>query len=219
MFPGIIAAIICDKIIVHQPKWDYFKFGTYSFVLGVTCYIFLQFIQYFFDLLFSYYFSFKTIQWSNLAIWHVISNGNITTKPSEVFQATVLSLPVAYFSSFVVNYKILNKISQLLRVSDKYGDENLYSFYLNAKEIDWIYIRDIENNLTYEGKVFSYSENDTIQEIVLSDVTVYSYRDSEEYYSIPSLYLCKKMGSLIIESIPKNSQEIENEPKTTETIT
>lgn len=217
MFPGIIAAVISDKIIVHQPKWDYFKFGIYSFVLGTSCYIFLQIFGYCFDILFSTCFRMNKIQWINLEIWNVISNGNTKLKPLEVFQATMLSFPTAYFASFIANYKILNKISQQLRISDKYGDENLFSFFLNAKEVDWIYVRDIENNLTYEGRVVSYSENDSIQEIVLSNATVYSYKDSEEYYSVPSLYLCKKTGSFMLESIPNELLEVENERKADKT--
>lgn len=217
MFPGIIAAVICDKIIVHQPKWDHFKFGIYSFVLGVTCYISLQSLGYILDFIFSEYFIINKISWSNLKVWDIISDGNSKIRVLEVFQATMLAIPVAYFSSAVVNFKIFNKISQRLLISNKYGDENLFSFYLTAKEINWVYVRDIKNNLTYQGQVVSYSENASIQEIVLSNVTVYSYKDSEEYYSVPSLYLCKNMGSFIIESIPSELLEAENEQQATET--
>lgn len=216
MFPGIISAVICDKIIVHQPKWDHFKFGIYSFVLGVTCYISLQGFGFGLDFIFSKYFSLKEVPWSQLKVWNFISDGNTDLKALEVFQATTLAIPIAYFASWVVNFKIFNKISQKLRISNKYGDENLFTFYLNAKEVDWVYVRDIGNNLTYQGQVISYSENDSIQEIVLSNVTVFSYKESEEYYSVPSLYLCKNMGSFIIETIPSELLEAENEQQTTE---
>ena len=217
MFPGIIAAVICDKIIVHQPKWNHFKFGIYSFVLGVTCYISLQGFGFILDLIYTKYFCLKNIHWSHLKVWNFISDGNTNLKVLEVFQATTLAIPIAYFASWVVNYKLFNKISQKLRISNKYGDENLFSFYLNAKEVDWVYVRDIGNDLTYQGQVVSYSENENIQEIVLSNVTVYSYKNSDEYYSVPSLYLCKNMGSFIIETIPPELLEAENEQQTAET--
>ena len=217
MFPGIISAVICDKIIVHQPKWNHFKFGIYSFILGITCYISLQGVNFLLDFLFSKYFCFPQVIWSRLEIWGFISDSKTKLKILEVFQATLLAIPVAYFASWVVNFKLFNKISQKLRISNKYGDENLFSFYLNAKEVNWVYIRDIENNLTYQGHVISYSENDKIQEIVLSNVTVFSYSESEEYYSVPSLYLCKNMGSFIIETIPSELLEEENEQQTTKT--
>lgn len=218
MFPGIVAAVICDKIIVHQPRWDHFKFGLYSFVLGVSCYLFLQGLVYSFDLIFTKYFSLNKLLWSHLKVWSIISNGSPNIKALEVFQATMLAMPVAYFASLIVNYKIFNKVSQRLRISNKYGDENLFSYFLNANEVNWIYIRDIENDLTYQGRVISFSENDNIQEIVLSNVTVYSYQNSEEYYSVPSLYLCKKMGTFVIETIPSELLEVENDQETTETV-
>jgi hypothetical protein len=218
MFPGVIAAVICDKIIVHQPKWNHFKFGIYSFILGVTCYISLQGLNFILDFIFSKYFCFPKVVWSQLEIWGFISDSKTKLKILEVFQATLLAIPIAYFASWVVNFKIFNKISQRLYISNKYGDENLFSFYLNAKEVGWVYIRDIENNLTYQGQVVSYSENDKIQEIVLSNVTVFSYSESEEYYSVPSIYLCKNMGSFIIETIPLELLEEENEQQTTEAI-
>lgn len=217
MFPGIVAAVICDKIIVHQPRWDHFKFGLYSFVLGVCCYLLLQGLVYSFDLIFTICFSINNAFWSHLNVWSIISSGTPNIKVLEVFQATMLAMPVAFFASVIVNYKIFNKLSQRLLISNKYGDENLYSYFLNAKEVNWIYIRDIENDLTYQGQIISFSENDNIQEIVLSDVTVYSYKDSMEYYSVPSLYLCRKMGTFVIETIPPELLEVENDTETTET--
>jgi len=56
----------------------------------------------------------------------------------------------------LVNYKIFHKFAQKLLISQKYGDENLYSYYLNAKEIDWVYVRDFERKLTYQGRVISF---------------------------------------------------------------
>ena len=111
----------------------------------------------------------------------------------------------------VINYKVFNKLAQKINVSSKYGDENLYSYYLNAKEIDWVYVRDIENNLTYQGRIESYAENDHMQEMVLYDVTVFRYQDSVQLYSVPTIYLNKEMGKFIIEAIPKELLGEEND--------
>lgn len=95
----------------------------------------------------------------------------------EICVAVFVSVLVAFFASWTINFKLFNKIAQKLKVSTKYGDENLYSYYLNAEEIDWIYVRDPKNGFTYQGRVVSHSENDKVQEIVLSEVSVYSYSD------------------------------------------
>jgi len=114
-----------------------------------------------------------------------------------------LPAPVALLVSGLVTYKVLYTFAQWIGVTSKYGDENLYSKYLNTAEIDWIYIRDPVANLTYQGKVVSFSENDSIQELVLSDVTVFRYEDSEMLYSVPKIYLAKEAGKFIIEAIPE----------------
>lgn len=102
--------------------------------------------------------------------------------------------------AWLVNFKLLNRVAQRLRVSDKYGDENLYHYFLNSKEIEWVYVRDIENNLTFQGCVVSFSENAVCQEIVLRDVVVYRFSDSAKLYSMEKLYLSRELGKLLIES-------------------
>jgi len=199
LLPGIIAAIISDKLTTHS-KWDSFKFSLYSFTLGILAYAFLQFIMYGVDIVKAL--SFQNITWTHLGIWSSALNGGSGINAWEICIAVVFSVPVAFFTSWLINFKLFNKFAQKIGVSTKYGDENLYSYYLNAKEIDWVYIRDPKNNFTYQGRVVSHSENDKIQEIVLSEVSVYRYIDSTFVYSVPTIYLSRKMGEFIIEAIP-----------------
>ena len=209
LFPGILATIIADKVAVHS-KWDSFKFSLYALVLGILSYLFLQLIIIVFDLAHHIINHGKEVNYHILAVWNMALQQKSIIKPWEIGASSLLSILVGYVASFIVNYKILNKIGQKLKITTKYGDENLYSFYLNAEQIEWIYIRDIENNLTYQGRLVSYSENEDIQEIVLTDVTVYRYKDSAELYSVPSIYLCKKSGNFIIEAIPNEYLKEDN---------
>lgn len=209
LIPGIVATIIADKLTVHR-KWGSFRFGIYSLVFGIASYGLLQFIVYGWDI-----FSACKIpsQWKHLDVWNIAINSSAVVVPWEVGGATILAIPLAYAVSATINYKLINKLGQKLKVTTKYGEENLYSFYLNAKEINWVYIRDIENNLTYQGEIVSYSENDHMQELVLSDVTVFRYEDSAELYSIPSIYLTKEMGKFVIEAIPTKQLKEETDGK------
>ena len=199
LFPGIIAAIISDKLTTHS-KWDSFKFGLYAFTLGVLTYATLQMGVYAIDM--AKALSINPVEWRSLAIWNSALNGGNGIKAWEICVAALLSIPVAFVASWAINYKIFNKIAQKLKVTAKYGDENLYSYYLNAEEIDWVYIRDPLNNFTYQGRIVSHSENEKVQEVVLSEVSVYTYEDSEFLYSVPTIYLSREMGQFIIESVP-----------------
>lgn len=42
LFPGIIATVIADKLVVHVRPWGSFKYSLYAFVLGVMSYVGLQ---------------------------------------------------------------------------------------------------------------------------------------------------------------------------------
>jgi hypothetical protein len=211
LFPGIIATIIVGKIAFHS-KWDSFKYSLYSLVLGVCTYAGLQAAVYAYCWFRAA--SHVAIQWTHLDVWGIAIKDNPQISPWEVCAAAVLAIPIAFLTSWLVNYKLFNKLAQKIRVSTKYGDENLYSYYLNAKEVEWVYIRDIENRLTYQGRIVSYSENEKIQEIVLSDVTVYAYEDSSELYSVPSIYLSKEIGKFIIEAIPADYLGVNNGKET-----
>ncbi len=206
LLPGIIANVICDKIAVHS-KWTSFKFSVYAFVLGIISYVFLQLFYYFIDIYYSIDISRSWLpgnaNWSHLEIWGSFVAKDPSPLPEEeIVVATFLAFPVAYLAAFFINHKIFNKFAQRIGVSRKYGDENLFSYYLNAKETDWLYIRDPGNNLTYQGRIVSYSETETMQELVMSEVTVYRYKDSKKLYSIPTIYLTKKIGQFIIEAVP-----------------
>lgn len=214
LLPGLVASVICDKLIVHSPRWDAFKYSIYSFLLGVTSYGLLQFIGYAYQHIRSFLNECHAIQSTTLGVWSIIQNDKAPIDLSEVAWATSLAPVVAFAASTVVNYKLINKLAQKIKVSQKYGDENLYSFFLNAKEVDWVYVRDKEGGFTYLGRVVSHSECDNMQELVLSEVTVHEYETSDELYAVPIIYLSRPLGSFVIEVPETPKQEQENGKET-----
>jgi hypothetical protein len=169
-------------------------------MLGVISYGLLQVIVYSWNILSSL--RLGNVSWTHLKIWNNAVSASSDLSAWEICCATALSIPVAFLASSIINFKIFPRIAKWLRFTTKYGDENLYSYYLSAKEIDWVTVRDYEKNLTYEGKVQFHSENDKIQELVLSDVSVYRYEDSAFLYSLTTIYLSREAGKFIIEAIP-----------------
>lgn len=209
LLPGIVAAVIADKITVHS-KWGSFKFSLYAMLLGVGCYVALQAAFWIWCFLAEAICG-SCSEYGHLKIWRAPLDDGVSIRGREVVLATMLALPVALLASWVINFKLLNRLAQRLRITTKYGDENLYSHYLNSEEIDWIYVRDPESGLTYQGRVMSLSENESVNEVVLVDVTVYRYKDSQKLYDVPSLYISKPLGSFTIEAIPIDRMEIVDE--------
>lgn len=196
-FPGLIATILCDKLLVHAERWNSFKYGIYTFVFGIGSYVLLQFVVWIANML-NRHLPFLSKN-PNLNLWITLTNGSALNF-TEVAWATSFSPIVALFAVYFVNKKIVTRFGQKIRISNKYGDENLLSYFLNSPDIYWVYIRDPASGLSYRGAVRSFSETKEVQEVLLTNVTVYNYSDSEELYQLSSIYLSKPLGSFIIES-------------------
>ena len=195
--PGIIAVVICDKVIAHS-KWTSFKYGLYAFVLGISSYLALQLLYYVRDL--SSFLLWKDeLTFSPLKTWEAFGVEDPSIFLDEVLLGCLVSVPISLCVTFMINRKVLNAFAQKIGVSSKFGDENLFSFYLNSPDTDWIYVRDFRNGLAYQGRILAFAEADLIQEVLLSEVTVFRYEDSAELYSVPKIYLTMGVGDFAIE--------------------
>ncbi len=77
--------------------------------------------------------------------------------------------------------------------------KTFFSHFLNEPDTEYIYLRDIKNNLTYRGWVKSFSENPTLSEIKLAGVPVYPYDEPELLYEMDEVYLSLDKTDIIIE--------------------
>lgn len=185
LIPGSIACIIYERLTIHK-QWTSFKFVTNSILFGAMSYLIA-------GVIFSTFTCDKSFEsfWDNLPTKDIPYN--------VILKSSIVSIIVGFVSTGIDQYKLINKFGKYIKLSNKYGDENLFSYFLNAKEVDEVYVRDIENKLTYHGFVNSFSETDEIKEIVLLDVVVYDYETSTELYALDKIYLSKSKENLIIE--------------------
>lgn len=213
LIPGALGTMIMSKLTIRKDLTP-FKFILNSIVIGVFSYLTLQLIENLFTLIQNFISCSRMVN-SSLQIWNTISNSKIIPY-KEVIWGSIIGVILGFIGSYVDTYKLINKLAKKLKISYKYGDENLFSYFLNADETQVVYVRDKKNNLTYHGYVKVYSETDTISEIVLSNVTVYRYEDSEELYEVDQIYLSFGKADIIIEQakIIENGKE-GSETKTT----
>ncbi len=211
LLPGLIGALIIEKLTVHK-EISNFRFVVHSIILGCSSYLTLQFILNIFALfrlLFKDNFEPKTIMF-----WNSLFNAKTPISISEVAYSCLSGILLAFFISAAVQNKWLNIIAKKLKISNKFGDEDLYYYFLNAKEIDWVWVRDEENGYTYEGHVDSFSETKTIRELLLTDVKVYPYDSDKELYHVPALYLSFSKDSPLYIEVPINEMEVNKDEKT-----
>lgn len=184
--PGLITFTIINNLTVHK-ETKLHQILLNSLIFGFICYAgyYLITLSPYFNLEFSFI--------------EMLTKESAILNFKEILIATSLSIPIGAFFSFLINYKILHKIAHMLKISNKFGDTDVWSYLMNLKMPEWIIVRDIENDLMYEGWVQVFSDSTEKNELFLRDVKVYKNSTGDELYEIPGLYLARKRESLTVE--------------------
>jgi hypothetical protein len=183
--PGILGMLITRYLTTHK-EFSAFYFLIYSWIFGFSIYGFMELgsigIHYYENG------NFDSYKIPSLKIWlSLVNNGALETK--EILLAIVISIPAGFLLSFLLQHKLLIRFAQFSTISNRFGDDDVWNFILNSKNIDWIYLRDYTNSLVYRGQIQAFSDPDKKKEVLLYNVTVYGLQNSVEYYSMQAVYL------------------------------
>ena len=207
LFPGAIATIIIEKLTIHK-VWSPFKFIINSIIMGIFSYLGLQLIQFSHVFFYNLIPNCNNLKYINLTIWNSIENSKIIPF-DEVLYSSLFGVIVGAIGTKFETSKILNTFGKKLKITNKYGQENLFSYFLNNDETIYIYLRDYKNNRTYFGYIKSFCETENTNEILMGDVTLYTCDTSELMYEIDEVYLSYEKTELFIEKAKVEQQKIE----------
>tara|TARA_B100001245_G_scaffold173899_2_gene132317 strand:+ start:34374 stop:34610 length:237 start_codon:yes stop_codon:yes gene_type:complete len=70
---------------------------------------------------------------------------------------------------------------------------------MNSDDVNWITVRDLENDLMYDGWIQAFSDNSKEAEVLLGDVRVYRNSSGELLYEVGSQYLSMDRSNIVIE--------------------
>lgn len=200
--PGIIAFIIVDCLTIHKERKLY-EILIYSLLFGFLSYLMYGIVIYFFGLIKALAVLLSQLNYKlEFSFLKSLTDNSIALDLKEIFIVTFLSIPVAFVFVYLINYKILYRIAHKLNISKKYGDIDLWSYIMNMKTSDseWVVVRDIENDLMYEGWIQAFSDSsEKNDELFLRDVKVYKNSTGDELYDIPAIYLSRERKNLLIE--------------------
>ncbi len=184
--PGIITLTIVEQLTVHRATEPY-RYFIYSLLFGFCCY-------------FLYYpISLIPFLGMDFSFFKTLSSNKPNLDFKEIAIATLLAIPLGFIISIFDNKKVLNKIANLLNITNKFGEPDVWSYIMNSQEPEWVIVRDIENDLMYEGWVHAFSESGERDELFLRDVKVYTNKTAMELYETPGLYLPQSREKLTIE--------------------
>ncbi|PIP42240.1 hypothetical protein COX18_00990 [Candidatus Desantisbacteria bacterium CG23_combo_of_CG06-09_8_20_14_all_40_23] len=191
-FPGIICSYIVDTFTMHKQREPFF-FLIQSFVLGLSSY-FLFWIVLFIG--------------NKLGLWNSISevvflraliNANIPISYSEIAWVCFVSIILGLIITVIETYKIHFRLIQTLKISNKFGELDVWGYSFNAPNMEWVTIRDTEKNLVYDGWVQTFSDDSKNAELLLRDVSVYSNSEGTFLYQVGAMYISRNRDDITIE--------------------
>lgn len=184
--PGLIAFIIVEQLTVNKETAPY-RFFINALMMGFLCYLL--------------YYPFSLIPVLNLKFSFIasLSSNKVPLDFKEIGVVVLLAIPMGLVVSLFINRKYLHKAAQWLKVTNKFGDHDVWSYILNSEIPGWVVIRDKDSDLMYEGWIQATSDSTDKDELFLRDVKVFSNSTGELFYEVPGLYLPRNRESLIIE--------------------
>jgi Family of unknown function (DUF6338) len=198
--PGIVAALLVEKLVPTR-DWSTARLALYSLVLGLICYLIYAFLK-------AGYFC----QWPpHINLFRSIRAGT-SLDLLEIIWTTAISPAVGILVSLSLNSHWINRFGQAIRVSDKFGALDVWARTFNSPEITWVVVRDLEENLAYDGWVEAFSDTYDANELFLRDVRVFQSATSLFLYELEAVYLSRPKNKLTIEIRKKaNSNRSEEE--------
>ena len=175
-FPGIIAHLIVDALTEHRERTS-FQIILYSFVLGVGSYCALwlcSLVLHGVGRPFPF----------DVQVFSTLTKGVPAVSFEELLGATIGAVILALCVSLALNKKWVHNLAQITSISNKFGDLDVWSFTFNAKDVEWVVVRDLRHNLYYKGWVRAFSPTFKENELLLRDVEVFKNDTGEKLYSV-----------------------------------
>lgn len=187
-FPGIICAYMIDMFTIHHERTQ-FQFVINAFLLGFGSYLIYAAI--------IYYCSPDKVD--NINFLHTLSEGKAKLSLKEILRVCLISVVLAVIIIVANTHKLHFRLFQKLKITKKFGDQDVWGFLMNSSNTEWVTVRDIENNIMYDGWVKAFSDNAKEAELLLEDVAVYKNDTGEYLYNIDAQYLSLNRGKISIE--------------------
>jgi len=186
--PGIICSYIVDAFTNHKERTQ-FQFIVNSFVYGLMAYgIFAMISSCRCD-----------VNLGEVNFLKCLQNKDQEVSFKEIFFVCICSIFLASALTFMHTHKLHFRLFRKLKITRKFGELDVWGYLMNSEEVSWVTVRDIENNLMYDGWIQAFSDNSTEAEVLLGDVKVYKNDTGDFLYDVSSQYLSLDKSKFLIE--------------------
>ncbi|MEN6368794.1 MAG: DUF6338 family protein [Thermotogota bacterium] len=188
--PGIICASLVDALTTH-PQRTQFQFTLRALILGVASYGVLALFH------------------PSISFFAALSDLKVVPSLVEAGWASAIALGMAVVLTYIANYKLHFKVAHRLRLTRRFGDQDVWSYLFNSLDVDWISVRDHKRNLVYDGRVRFFSEDNKPAELYLQEVKVYDNASGDFLYDVSGMYVSLERTDMTIEfhdaTLPKET--------------
>ena len=96
-------------------------------------------------------------------------------------------------------------------MTKRFGDEDIWDFFHDIPDIEWVFVRDHSFNLNYYGWIQAYSDPNEPRELLLRDVKIYDSLTGDCLGELDAIYLSRKNHTITIEvKLPDFPKDEEN---------
>ena len=206
--PGIIWAQL-DARYARQVKPTQSEFAVNVFVFGLVAYL-------------ATYLAYQIPRVAKVASFNLSA---IALDDAEVAQtlgrsvvdnilaATAMALVLAPAWLAVQRYKLVVRFLQKIKVTKRYGDENVWDYLLSSDDPRAFYVnvRDEQTGQTFTGFVDQSSEPPGLREVVLSQVEAFDTVTGEPTIKVARMYLARDPEGMTLEFLAE-SANVEGAP-------
>lgn len=211
--PGVICSLIFDALTVHGERKP-FQFLIHSFIFGAasyTTYALLWYLNSCCAQLLGDWALTVPVWPDNITILNALVDDDHEINFLEVAIAAALSAPVALAASYAHNHKFLYRAASSVKITKKFGDPDVWGYTFNSPDIIFAVVRDLPNNLVYEGWIRAFSDIESPRELSLTDAVVYKNDTGEELYSVDAIYVSRNNEDWTIEFPALEAQSNEHD--------
>ncbi|HYW14316.1 MAG TPA: DUF6338 family protein [Longimicrobium sp.] len=192
-FPGIVCALIV-RALTNRRERATPEFLIDAFVFGIATYLLLAGARA------AAHFA----GWAaspRITFFDVLTSETARISWREIGLSALVAILWGTVVSTIINHQLLFRAATRLGISRKFGDPDVWSYFLNSPDIGWVMVRDIATDTLYEGAVEAYSDTGTAPELLLRKVKVFRSSTDTKLYECDRVYLSRDRSSLIIEQI------------------
>ncbi len=219
LLPGAIAATLYWKLKGRATRkdWEDFLEVIIFSIISYLLYALITYILSFFNFIWNIF----GLRAKEFTYFQAFFSDAVPLDLTEVFYASLLSIPLAVVAAYSYKYKTINKVGQKIGATTRFGDEDIWDFFHHSPAIrgNWTTVRDHKLKLYYLCWIQAFSDTGKERELLLREVDVYNDDTGECLYKTDVMYLSRKNDELTIEATIVTPEAPSKEPTTSDAET